>query len=169
LNVRAVIGAMLIGLIAASAGFLTYQHWHPRNTPVPDLALIDLDGKPHRLSEFRGKLTLVNFWASWCAPCIHEIPMLVKAQAQYASQGLQIIGPAMDSRGPVLEAMKKLGVNYPVFGAEDEVTAAMNALGDESGVLPYTVLISPEGKIVDQVAGGLSEARLDGLLKHLPR
>ncbi len=166
MTARALLGGLLAAAIAAFAGFFSYQYWHRQNAPVPDLALIDLDGKPHRLSEFRGKLTLVNFWASWCAPCIQEIPMLVKAQSQYASRGLQVIGPAMDSRQPVLDAMKRLAINYPVFGAEGEVTAAMDALGDDGGVLPYSVLISPDGKIVERVTGGLSQARLQAMLEQ---
>lgn len=169
MTVRGAIGAMLIAVVAGGAGFFSYQRWHLANESVPDLTLIDLDGKTHLLSEFRGKLTLVNFWASWCAPCIQEIPMLVKAQSQYGARGFQIIGPAMDSRQPVLDAMKKLGINYPVYGSEDEVTKAMDALGDDGGVLPYSVLISPEGKIVDRITGGISQERLQSLLgKQLP-
>jgi hypothetical protein len=94
----------------------------------------------------------------------------VKAQSQYAARGFQIIGPAMDSRGPVLEAIKRFGINYPVYGAEDEVGKAMDALGDDGGVLPYSALISPDGKVLARVTGGLSQQRLAGLLeKHLPR
>ncbi|HZP11142.1 MAG TPA: TlpA disulfide reductase family protein [Nevskiaceae bacterium] len=164
MSVRGTIAAILVAAIAGAAGFLTYQRGHLRNTPVPDLTLIDLDGQTHHLSEYRGKLTLVNFWASWCAPCIQEIPMLVKAQSQYAARGFQVIGPAMDSRQPVLDAMKRFGINYPVYGSEDEVTKAMDALGDDGGVLPYSVLISADGKVLERFAGGLSQAKLDGLL-----
>jgi thiol-disulfide isomerase/thioredoxin len=164
LSVRGAIGGLLAAVIAATAGFFAYQHWYLRNTPVPDLALIDLDGNTHRLAEYRGKLTLVNFWASWCAPCIQEIPMLVQAQSRYGSRNFQVIGPAMDSRQPVLDAIKRLGINYPVYGAEDEVTKAMDALGDDAGVLPYSVLISPDGTIVERVIGGLSAEKLDVLV-----
>ena len=168
MNARSTIGVLLIAALAAGAGFFAYRHSHPNNEAVPDLALIDLDGKTHHLSEYRGKLTLVNFWASWCAPCIQEIPMLVKAQSQNAARGFQVIGPAMDSRQPVLDAMKRFGINYPIYGSEDEVAKAMDALGDDGGVLPYSVVLSPEGKILDRFAGGLSAERLQGLLdKHL--
>src|SRR5206468_1835557 len=100
--------------------------------------------------------------------CMNEIPLLVQAQAKYGARGLQVIGPAMDSREPVVETIKKFGMNYPVFGSETEVTAAMDALGDMTGVLPYSVLIAPDGKVLARLAGGLSQAKLDALLsKHL--
>jgi thiol-disulfide isomerase/thioredoxin len=170
LSGRAWIRALVLAAFAATAGFFTYQWQQARNAPVADLAFTDLDGKPYKLSGFRGKLTLINFWASWCGPCMHELPILVKAQAAFGDRGLQIIGPALDAPAAVRETMKKFGVNYPVFVGDAEVTAAMDALGDEMGVLPYSVLIAPDGKVLERLAGGLSEPKLTGWLeKHLAR
>jgi thiol-disulfide isomerase/thioredoxin len=162
---RAAIGALILLLAAAAAGFFAYRWLEHRNAPAPELGFTDLDGKPHALSEFRGKLTLVNFWASWCAPCLHEMPLLVKAQADYGARGLQIVGPAVDAPAAVRDIVKKFGIPYPVFVGDDEVVKAMEALGNDMGVLPYSVLIAPDGKILERIYGGLSAERLQALLE----
>lgn len=170
MSVRGRIGALALMCAAAAAGYGVYDRLHaPRDRAAPDLALTDLDGKPHRLSEFAGKLMLVNFWASWCAPCLHEMPLLVKAQAEYGARGLQIVGPALDAADPVRASARRLQVNYPVFVGDEEVTAAMDALGNDLGVLPYSVLIAPDGQVLQQITGGLSAERLQRLIEqHLP-
>src|SRR5581483_9044173 len=84
---------------------------------APDFTLETLDGKNVRLSELRGKAVLLNFWATWCGPCKIETPWLVELQKQYGSQGLQVIGIAMDDSGKddIARFAKDMGVNYPVL------------------------------------------------------
>jgi peroxiredoxin len=118
---------------------------------APDFTLTSLDGKSVRLSDFRGKAVLLNFWATWCEPCKIEMPWFVEMQKQYGSQGLQILGVAMDDASPkdISQFAKDLGVNYPIVIGKEEV-------GDEYGgvqFLPATFYIGRDGKVVDKVFG----------------
>lgn len=162
-------GALLaLGLLSLAAGFGTYRWWQSENHGIgeqrPDFALQGLDGQAHQLSEWDGKLLLVNFWATWCAPCLKEIPLLVQTQQRLAPQGLQILGIAMDQIEPVRAFSARLGINYPVLVGEAEVAGAMDALGDELGALPFSVLISPDGRILSRISGALGEDELEELL-----
>ena len=166
MNRRALISLAALAVVAGAAGFGTYR-WLQPPPPAPDLDFTDLDGKGHKLSDYRGTLTLVNFWASWCAPCLHELPLLVQAQTRLAGR-LQILGPALDAPGPVRDMITRFGINYPVFVGDNEVTYALEQLGDAAGVLPFSVLIGADGRILDRAFGGLTQEKLDALIgKHL--
>jgi thiol-disulfide isomerase/thioredoxin len=118
---------------------------------APDFTLQSLEGKPIHLSDFRGKAILLNFWATWCEPCKIEMPWIVDLQKQYASQGLQVVGVAMDDVGPdeIAKFTKQMGVNYPVVIGKDEVADSYGGLP----FLPTTFYIGRDGKIVDKVFG----------------
>lgn len=172
---RALRRAGWIAVISVAAIYLGYwvaQHWPSsgadEGSMAADFSLPDLEGKTQQLSAYRGKLVLVNFWASWCAPCIEELPLLVEAQTRYGPRGLQILGPAMDDAASAQPLASKLGVNYPVMADFAQVDAAMRALGNEVGALPYTVLIDTEGKILRSFLGGLRREDLDQIAKLLP-
>jgi thiol-disulfide isomerase/thioredoxin len=120
-------------------------------TPAPDFTLESLDGKNMRLSDFRGKAVLLNFWATWCSPCKIEMPWFIELQNEYASQGLQIVGVAMDdsSKEDIAKFAKDMGVNYPVLIGKE-------AVGDAYGgvpALPESFFIGRDGKIVDKIIG----------------
>ena len=120
-------------------------------SPAPDFTLESLDGKSVRLSDLRGKAVLLNFWATWCGPCKIETPWLVELQNQYGSQGLQVIGVAMDDSGKedIAKFARDLGVNYPVLLGKE-------AVGDAYGgvpALPESFFIGRDGKIVDKIIG----------------
>jgi len=122
-----------------------------KNKPAPDFTLQTLDGKTMRLSDWRGKAVLLNFWATWCGPCKIETPWLVELQNQYGSQGLQIVGVAMDDSGKdeIAKFAREMGMNYPVLLGKE-------AVGDAYGGVPYlpeTFFIGRDGKIVDKIMG----------------
>ncbi len=127
---------------------------------APDITLPDLDHKPRSLSEWRGKWLLVNFWATWCAPCMAEIPVLIAAQTQYAPQGLQVLGIAMDDPEEVKKSIIEKGVNYPTLASDEAVQTAMEQLGNTLGAIPYSVLISPDGVIKTVEMGGIDAAKV---------
>ena len=130
---------------------------------APDFTLQSLDGKTMRLSDFRGKAVLLNFWATWCGPCKIEMPWFVELQNQYASQGFQIVGVAMDdaSKEDISKFAKDMGVNYPILIGKESV-------GDEYGgvpALPETFLIGRDGKIVDKILGLRGKAEIEDAIK----
>lgn len=165
---------LFVAVIAAGGGFLAYRYLAAQRAmapaPAPELALPTLDGGSASLSAYRGKLVLVNFWATWCAPCMNEIPMLVAAQQRHGPRGLQILGPAMDDPEQIRALLPRLQIPYPILIGETEVPNAMTALGDTLGALPFSVLISPDGYVVERKHGEFEAAELDRLIEaHLPK
>jgi thiol-disulfide isomerase/thioredoxin len=124
-----------------------------------DLDLVDMDGKPRHLSEWDGKLVLVNFWASWCGPCREEMPLLDAAHEKLAGRGLQVVGIAIDDADAVQDFLKDNPVRYPIL-LSDESDAASLRFGDTRSVLPFSVLIGRDGKLLAQRSGNFSEAGL---------
>jgi len=114
----------------------------------PAFTLPGLDGKPHELGEWRNKVVLLNFWASWCSPCQSEIPALVAFQNEYGGQGLQVVGIGMDDEVKLRNVHRTLGINYPVLFTNSPTDPLMTRFGNRTGVVPYTVLISRAGEVV---------------------
>ncbi|PTU32336.1 TlpA family protein disulfide reductase [Stenotrophobium rhamnosiphilum] len=174
-STRKTVIVVVLALIGALGGLWTSHMWRSISAPTtptlaPAISFNGLDGKPVTFAQYKGKLLLVNFWATWCAPCLNEMPLLVKAQKQYGAQGLQIIGPALDEAKDVQALATKLGVNYPVMADFASADAAMQTLGNKQGGLPFSVFINAEGMIVKTVLGELHEDDLHTLIKtHLPK
>jgi peroxiredoxin len=130
---------------------------------APDFTLESLDGRSMRLSDLRGKAVLLNFWATWCGPCKIEMPWFVDFQKQYGSQGLQIVGVAMDdaSKADIAKFAKDMGVNYPILIGKESV-------GDQYGgvpALPESFVISRDGKIMDKIIGLRGKAEIEDSIK----
>lgn len=139
-----------------------------RGDARPALVLIDLEGKPVAQDDWRGKRVVLNFWASWCAPCREEMPALNRfAQAQRDS-GVLVVGLAQDDADAVRDFLKTTPVQYPiVFAAEQPFEAGIRH-GNTYGVLPFTVLIDRDGRIAEQRIGGIDESRLEAWLADHP-
>lgn len=143
----------------------------PNESLPAGIALTDLEGRKYSLDDYRGKLLIINFWATWCAPCLNEIPMLVKIQERYGARGFQLVGPAVDDLDEAKRAAPALKFNYPLAaGAPEDMLELMASLGNDQGGLPFSVLVAPDGKIIERQLGEYSEADLVALIeKHLPR
>lgn len=121
-----------------------------RGQQAPDFELHSIDGRTIRLSDYRGKAVLLNFWATYCGPCKIEMPWFEELQKQYASQGLVVIGVAMDdSQEDVEKFVKEMGVHYTIVMGRDSVADAYGGVP----YLPGTFYIDRNGKIVDRVFG----------------
>lgn len=158
---------------AALAGILSYRLLDPlqvsqATVAAPPIKFTTIDDKTLTLASLRGRWVLINFWASWCAPCMDELPHLVAAQANYGSLGLQIVGPALDEPEAIRPMLTRFGINYPVTADFAGGDTAMRAFGNDKGALPFSVLIDPEGYVVERVLGGMDEQDLRELLeRHL--
>ena len=129
----------------------------------------DLSGEKRRLRDLRGTVVLCNFWATWCAPCREEIPVLRAAKQQMAGKGLEIVGIGIDSVDKLREFAANFGVNYPIFVGDASTIQLMRKAGNPAGGLPYNVILDRQGAIAHRKLGAFSAAELrqvlDGLLR----
>ncbi len=123
--------------------------------PAPRFTLLDLDGKAHSLDDWRGKVVLINFWATWCPPCVHEIPELIRLQDELSGQGLQVVGISDESVEDIRTFMNKVAFNYPILRNPPEQGDLSINYGNSQGVLPYSVLIDRQGRIRQVYRGAL--------------
>ena len=117
---------------------------------APDFELQGLDGKSMKLSDFRGKAVLLNFWATYCEPCKIEIPWFVELQKEYGPQGFQIVGVANDdaSTADIAKFAKEMGINYPILIGKDSVSDSYKV-----SVLPTTFFLDRDGKLIAREFG----------------
>jgi len=181
---------ILVLVAAGAAGFGVYQWLAPTTGPAPtdgtpvvqalvaekpmttDEALSAkyeglADNTAHELNDWKGKVVLVNFWATWCAPCREEIPLLVRLQAQYAASGLQVVGIATDETDmkSVKDYLNKMVVNYPMLMGDESVNRLVAGFGGNLIGLPFSVLLDRNGKVIKLTAGELDPKVADQMVK----
>lgn len=170
------IGYIAIAVVAAAAGFAIYQFGiAPRATTeqaalpaatapsaepeaeasddalpetLPDFTLANLEGQPQSIRSWQGKSMIVNFWATWCAPCRREIPLLRKIQAEHGPEGFQVVGVAVDFRDDVLKYAKEIGIDYPLLIGEQDGLEAVTQFGRGSLGFPFTVFTDNQQRLV---------------------
>jgi len=133
----------------------------------PDFNLVSNKGTSITPADFSGKTLLINFWATWCGPCREEMPMLMDLQRQYGSDGLQIVGIALDDAQSASSFVQTFGITYPILLGLEDVFATSAAYGNEEGVLPYSVLVDKSGIVRWQHAGIIHEEKITSLLGDL--
>lgn len=129
--------------------------------------LADLTGGTRRLSDWLGKVVLCNFWATWCAPCRDEIPMLVELREKYVAKGFEVVGIAIDHADKVREFSAKYKISYPILMAEDVGLDLLRSLGNTASALPYTVTLDRKGAIVSRKLGILQKNVIEPTIKNL--
>jgi thiol-disulfide isomerase/thioredoxin len=136
-----------------------------QTTLAPAFSLKDLRGRSVRLDDYKGKVLLINFWATWCGPCLAEMPDLVKLQKEFGSRGLQIIGITYppQNRASVQRTVRQMKINYPILFGGDKIAGDYN-VGE---VLPTTVIVDREGKIRARILGILEPEEFDEKVKPL--
>jgi peroxiredoxin len=133
--------------------------------PLPALSLPDLDGRLHDLGEYRGRRVLINLWASWCLPCLQEMPALVKAQQKFGEHGAIVLGIAMDEPAHVRHFLAAHPVNYPILIGRPESPSTSLKLGDVSRNLPYSLLVGEDGRILATHVGAMTTDQMERWLR----
>ncbi len=167
---NAVVAGLVI-IIAAAAGYIVQQQYYVSQETLEadlltsgdriDFELTHVDGSERRLSDWDGDARLVNFWATWCAPCRREIPLLKQLQADKPDKHLQVIGVAVDFMEDVRAYAEEAEFNYPILVGQEKAMAAAEASGIEFVGLPFTMIISSDGVLVGTHVGELKQAHID--------
>lgn len=127
---------------------------------TPEFTATTLSGDTIQLSSYRGQVVMLNFWATWCPPCVEELPLLDALHQRSGADGLQVIGIALDDPAAVEKFLGELPVEFPMFLAQPGRVDLSTTLGNANSVLPYSVLIDAEGRIAKRKFGAFSEASL---------
>lgn len=130
-------------------------------------SLPDLAGHAQALSQYKGRALVVNFWASWCGPCVEEMPALSALQAQYSTKGIQFVGIGIDSADNINSFLKKVSVNYPIYVAGFGGANLARSFGDAAGGLPFTVVLDRSGRVRYAKLGRVDVAALQRALGTL--
>jgi thiol-disulfide isomerase/thioredoxin len=164
-------------MLVAGIGGYSMQTWLHTDTtanasisaaqPGPEFAMLDLAGKTRNSKEWQGKVVLLNFWATWCPPCLEEIPSLIELQDSYGALGLQIVGVAVDDTQAVRAFAAGMGFNYPILPGDTDAIELSKRYGNQQGVLPYSVFINREGEIIQVIRGELKKDHAEKILAQL--
>ena len=155
-----------VGAAAGAAG----GYFGLRLQTAPDAAdvaallvapLRDLEGRTRSVLEWKGLVLVCNFWATWCAPCREEIPVLGRIRAKLSSKRVEILGIAVDQASNVAEFVKELKIAYPVVLADANSIELMRRLGNTAGGLPFTVILDRNGKLAYRKLGSITESELE--------
>lgn len=165
-SVKLIAIVSVLALLAFAAGMTLSVRFDRRAPPMPVAAALfahsfnDADGRMRAISEWQGGLLVVNFWATWCAPCIEEMPDLQKVQSEYASRGVAVVGIAIDNAAAVKRFRDEQKVELPLLIAGAAGSDLARELGNPSGALPYTVLVDRGGSVVQSRLGRLRASEL---------
>ena len=133
----------------------------------PDFELPDVSGKIRHVQEWDGRVLVINFWATWCRPCLTEIPAFIRLQDTYGEQGLQFVGIALHTADEIKEYIAKVGMNYPSLTGNDPVINVAKSLGNRFIVLPYTVIIDRDRRIYFIRSGPLHYEEAEALIRSI--
>lgn len=177
---------LLVAVIAAGAGYFAATRLGDQSRPGPaaaaaapdaaglvgqrrpDFALPDGSGRPVAAADFDGRAVLLNFWATWCQPCVEEMPMLSSLQRDHADRGLRVVGIAVDEPERARSFANSLGLDYLLLYGLGEAMLIARQYGNASGMLPYSVLIDAGGIVRWTHLGAVERDQLEQQLAALP-
>ena len=168
---RKVVLALVVAAVAAGAGFLGYRRMAGDESSaiaaleLGRLRLPDRYGKDQDFEQWRTRILIVNFWATWCEPCRDEVPDLLRIQAKHAAKSVQVVGIALDSADKVREFADEYHIGYPLLIGGMQIMDIARRLGNTAGGLPYTVVMDASGKVVVKHLGRISEAQLEAAVR----
>jgi len=160
-------------ITAAASGFFVHIYINKQQalenpaigTQRSEFSAMDINGQLRNINEWDGKVIFLNFWATWCPPCLKEIPDFIELQKAYGNQNLQFIGIAIDNSDAVRKYAEEAGMNYPTMAVEVEGVSLAKRYGNQMGALPYTAIINRKGEISSTITGELSKKQARILLK----
>jgi peroxiredoxin len=167
---REVLVLVGVGALAAIAGVLAGPWLSDTPGDAGKLAtarLTDLSGKARSLSEWQGRILVINFWATWCPPCREEIPALVRARDGMQASGVEFVGIAIDQVAKVQEFARNVHISYPLLMADASGLELVRALGNPSGGLPFTVVLDRKGVIAHRNLGAITQQKIEEQLKPM--
>ena len=170
----------IIAMVVAGAAGYGLQRMISSDTPMPrqqqsdvigtqrpEFAMMDIHGQLRNIKDFDGQVVLLNFWATWCPPCLKEIPDFIEVQEEFADKGFQIVGVAVENEEDVKHFAEEMGMNYPVMAGEMEAIELGRRYGNRMGALPFSAIIDQSGTITHTFTGELSKSRLKTVRKQL--
>ena len=170
--------AFLLAVVALIAGIAVYFYKAPIETAQPEFQvqgaapeivqypsfiMNDIDGNPRDFSEWNGRHRLLNFWATWCAPCRNEIPLLKEFQAEQGDDGILIMGIAVDYAEEVAAFAEAVEFNYPILIGQEDAMALAESSGIQFIAMPFTMFISRDGELLGAYLGELHRSNLDSI------
>ena len=166
----------LVGIAALVAGaglwLATRPAPEPRQLDAPTIDGAALyaasfrggDGAPQSLGRFQDKWLVINFWATWCAPCREEMPLFSRLQGEWSGRGVQFVGLSAEAPELAQRFAREHAIDYPVWTGGAEVMELSRRLGNNGGVLPHTVIVAPGGKVVAAKVGAYNQSELAAAL-----
>lgn len=163
-----------LALAALAAGaWLAQERYAPEAPAAPALAALwqlgfpDHQGRQQPLSQWRGQVVVLNFWASWCAPCREEMPDFAALRTQFRPSGVEFVGIAIDNPANVARFLQQQPVDYPILIGEGAAHSLARQLGNPSGALPYTIVLDRDGSIALSHLGRFPRATLESALRKI--
>ncbi len=164
------LGVFLIAFLAATSSLVSLSLAKGKS---PSQALYErmidgLDGRPHSLKDWQGKVIIANFWASWCGPCQYEIPRFIKWQKQFADRGLQVVGIGLDDAKKLKNVKRSLDIDYPLLVMSlDKGRPILDKLGNREMIIPYTIIFDKDGSVAYRHKGLISQDEFDIMIAPL--
>ena len=159
-NLFIFIGLIIISLVV----FLRFQEPQDQTIVMPDFSLENINGEMTSIKEYKGKKTLINFWATWCRPCRKEMPMLNGVYLSKDSSEFSVVGVAIDKPEKVAQFVAELGIDFPIMIGQSDAYDIMKELGNEALTLPYTILIDNSGEVIWSKNTELKHSDMDEVL-----
>ena len=151
---------LLLLLVALLAGVwvkhhqLSHTEFQPSGSVyLPDFIFPDVNGHSQSIKQWPNQVLVINFWATWCPPCLDELPDFNRLQLQYQDSGVQFIGVALDEAQAVSAAITRFNIVYPQFIAGDAGINLSKSLGNDSGAVPFTILVDAQGRVIQRHPG----------------
>lgn len=162
--------AMLAGVLASlylNTGVIETRQDQNAAISLDQINLPDLDGNKQSLSQWQGKVLLVNFWATWCPPCREEIPVFLSLRKKFSSDGFEVVGISIDDANKVKQYRRSMQIDYPLLDGEQSGMPLMVSLGNPTGGLPFSVLYDRKGDVVQIKTGAYGHQELQDLIEKL--